>query len=170
MNPVDAARAVVYDYPGGSESLAPRLGKAPSTLRNEVCPPPGIKAKLGLMDAAAISLIAQDPRIVHAFNETCGFCPPLRLPEGHEELGDGTMRDLLGRGAQLSAAVADAFTEFQRDLADGEVTPNELSKFEGAALTAMAALTFLAHAMRAKMEADQRSHLDKVTTLARSAA
>ncbi|WP_341772648.1 phage regulatory CII family protein, partial [Burkholderia pseudomallei] len=38
MNIIDAAYAVVHDYPGGSESLAPRLGMSAAVLRNKVNP------------------------------------------------------------------------------------------------------------------------------------
>lgn len=168
MNPIDAARAVVHEYPGGATSLAPRIGKAPSTLRNELAWPPlaSIKAKLGLMDAVAITNTAQDGRIVHAFNESCGFCPPLRLPEGQEELAEGTFKDLLERGAKLSAAIADEFEEFQRDIADGVITPNELARCDGKILTVMSALVCLSHSLRARMETDQRAQIEKVTPIA----
>lgn len=39
MNVKDATHATVHDYPGGAESLAPRMGiKSPQVLRNKVNP------------------------------------------------------------------------------------------------------------------------------------
>ena len=38
MNVVDAAYLAVHTYPGGSESLGPRIGMSPAVLRNKVNP------------------------------------------------------------------------------------------------------------------------------------
>lgn len=167
MSPIDAARQVVHDYPGGSESLAPRLDKAHSTLRAELHPSAGTTAKLGLMTAVAITNLSGDLRIVAAFNEACGCCPPMPLPRC--DVTDGSMKDLLERGCALSKDIAETFSEFQRDISDGRVTPTELQAFEREALEAIASIAALARAMRGKMESDQRSHHANVSTLPRSA-
>lgn len=164
MDPIDAAHAVVLDYPGGSESLAPRIGKGNSTLRQEVLRIG--TAKLGLMDAVKITLVTRDSRIVAAFNEACGFCPPLPLP--HHDITDGALQDLLERSAEVSSTVCDAFTEFQRDIADGKVTPNELTAFEARVLEAIGAMAILTQAMRAKAEQDTRTAIAAVTPLKRA--
>jgi hypothetical protein len=163
MSPIDAAHQVVHEYPGGSESLAPRLGKAHSTLRAELNPSPGTTAKLGLMTAVAITNLSGDLRIVAAFNEACGCCPPMPLPRC--EMADGSIQELLERGCELSKDIAETFSEFQRDIADGKVTPNELQAFEREALEAIASIAALARAMRGKMESDQRTHIATVTTI-----
>lgn len=163
MNPLDAAHTVVLDYPGGSESLAPRIGKAASTLRQELLATNS--AKLGLMDAVKITLATSDTRIVAAFNEACGCCPPLPLP--NIDVTDGAMQDLLERAAEVSSRISDAFAEFQRDLADGKVTPNELLAFENRTLEAIGAMALLTRTMRAKMESDQRASIENVTALKR---
>lgn len=66
-----AAYDLVHDYHGpdgrrGAEALAPRVGKTPRTLDNEVNPDVTTH-KLGLEDAASLSLAADDARILKAF-------------------------------------------------------------------------------------------------------
>lgn len=172
MKTVDAAYHVVHDYPGGCLALAPRLGKAVSSLNNEVNPPanpvPGAPTpKLGIADSVKITHLTGDCRIVAAFNEDCGFCAPLPLP--HASLCDGSVQELLERAADFSEKVARTFSSFQKDIADGEVTPKELEEFETTALKAVAALAELARCMRVKMEADQRMRVANVTALKRGA-
>lgn len=168
MKTIDAAYNVVHDYPGGALALAPRLGKHVSSLNNEVNPPakptPGAPTpKFGIVDAIKITHLTGDVRIVAAFNEECGFCPPLRLAD----VGacEGTVTELLQRGAELSREVANAFAEFQDDLSDGKVTPTELAAFEARALETIGAIAALAQSMRSKMEVDQRSHVANATAL-----
>jgi hypothetical protein len=162
MSPIDAAHHIVHEYPGGSEAFAVRLGKAHSTLRAELNPSPGTTAKLGIMTAVAITNLSGDLRIVAAFNEACGCCPPMPLPR--TDFADASFQALLEAGCELSKDVAETFSEFQRDIADGKVTPNELHAFEQKALETIAAIATLARAMRTKMEADQRAAAT-VTTL-----
>lgn len=164
MDPIDAAHAVVLDYPGGTESLAPRIGKAGSTLRQELLRVG--TAKLGLMDSVKITNATNDLRIVSAFNEACGCCPPLPLPK--HDITDGALQDLLERSADVSSAVCDAFAEFQRDIADGKVTPHELATFETRVLDAIGALAILTQSMRAKAEQDTRAAIATVTPIKRA--
>lgn len=169
MSPIDAAHHVVLDFPGGSEALAPRLGKQPSTLRAETNPnlqagtAPGQYAKLGLMTAVALTNLTGDARIVHAFNEACGFAPPLPLPQTATD--DGSLQELLERGAELSKSVAEMFGDFQTDISDGKVTARELVAFEQRALAVISDVAFLVRAMQTKMENDLRSHATNVTSL-----
>lgn len=171
MKTVDAAYHVVHDYPGGALALAPRLGKHSSSLNNEVNPPaaraPGAPMpKLGIVDVIKITQLTSDPRIVAAFNEECGFCPPLLLPV--DCVTEGSLQDLLQRGADLSKKIAETFSEFQESIADDKVTPVELERFENDSLKAIAAIATLAKCMRAKMESDQRVHVAIVTAIKRS--
>jgi hypothetical protein len=172
MKTIDAAYHVVHDYPGGALALAPRLGKHASSLNNEVNPPtdraPGAPMpKLGIVDAIKITELTRDARIVAAFNGECGYCAPLPLP--HSSTCDGSVRELLDRGAELSGKIASLFCEFQKDIADGEVTPAELEAFESSALTMIAATGELARCMRVKMEDDRRMHIASVTPMKRGA-
>lgn len=172
MKTVDAAYNVVHDYPGGALALAPRLGKHASSLNNEVNPPvdraPGAPMpKLGIIDVIKITDLTRDSRIVAAFNEDCGFCAPLPLP--HASTCEGSVKELLERGSDLAEKVARIFSELNKDVADGEVTPRELEQFESTALTMIAATAELTRCMRARMEADRRAHLASVTPMKRGA-
>ena len=70
MNLLDAAYNVVHDYPGGSHSLAPRIGKSATTLSHEVAAHG--TAKLGLIDAAKITVLSGDLRILEVFAINAG--------------------------------------------------------------------------------------------------
>lgn len=124
MNSLDAARYVMRAYPGGAESLAPRIEKSASTLRHEVAAAPGYK--LGLVDAETMTQMAVEQRVpnalavLHALATNCGAMV-IALPAGHTTTG-ATYQDL--------AASAHAFAEFVASAAqapaDGRVTGNEL--------------------------------------------
>lgn len=65
MSPQDAFHATCHDYPGGCESLAPRMGMTPGVLRN--------KANLhsttnipSLWDADRAMAVTGDYRVLHA--------------------------------------------------------------------------------------------------------
>jgi|FreactcultureFD7_1027221.scaffolds.fasta_scaffold00888_3 hypothetical protein len=119
MKLTDAAYNVVHDYAGGSASLAPRLGKSQTTLNHEVH---GTGyAKLGLEDAAKITSMTGDLRILNAFAAQCG-CMVIQLPS--EEIETNTFQQL--------AALAKEFSEYvqtvSESIQDGRVTDNELKR------------------------------------------
>ncbi|PNE77837.1 hypothetical protein A8H37_06130 [Burkholderia thailandensis] len=60
MNILDTAHAVAHNYPGGCESLAPRLGVSPAVLRSKVNPNTG--TVLGDLDST-VSANLSAPRI-----------------------------------------------------------------------------------------------------------
>ena len=109
MNVIDAAYGVVHDYPGGSDSLAPRLGKASVTLSHEVARVG--TAKLGLDTAVKVSVLTGDFRILDAFALQCGrMVLPLPCADGdHGGGGDGgcvmaRLGELLGAWAARNEA------------------------------------------------------------------
>ena len=55
MNLLDAAYHVVHDYPGGAQSLAPRMFKSATTLSHEVAADG--TAKLGLLETVWIPML-----------------------------------------------------------------------------------------------------------------
>lgn len=124
MNSLDAARYLMRAYPGGAESLAPRIDKDPSTLRHEVAA--HAKYKLGLQDAEAMTQMALEQRvpnalaILHAFAANCGAMVVALPDQGN--VGEPTFSDL--------ANAAKEFAEFMavcaNAAADGRVTGNEL--------------------------------------------
>ncbi len=95
MNVQDAAYRTVHDYPGGSESLAPRMGMSAAVLRGKVNAN-NDRNVLSLSDADLMMGVSNDGQILHALAATHGVgLPPL---EG------GTSLDITT--ALLGAAVA----------------------------------------------------------------
>jgi hypothetical protein len=74
VNITDAAYAVAHDYPGGTESLAPRLGMSGAVLRNKVNPN-NTTHHLTLAEALRMSEITSDRRVAEAFARELHGCP-----------------------------------------------------------------------------------------------
>ena len=118
---LDAAFLLVHDYPGGSESLGPRISKSPTTLSHEVKRTG--TAKFGLEDAVKVSVLSGNLGILNAFAAECSC---LVLPKPHVESGMDTFHGLADAAREFSefiASVADA-------AADGRVTGNELANVD----------------------------------------
>ncbi|HEY5582568.1 MAG TPA: phage regulatory CII family protein, partial [Rhodoferax sp.] len=121
MNLLDAAYNTVHDYPGGAQSLAPRLGKSGTYLSAEVAATG--TAKLGLLDAEKITQLTGDLRILEAFATNCGQML-VPLPQELELTADDCMLRLA-----LSTKEYAAFCiEVASDLADGKINDNELGR------------------------------------------
>ena len=71
MNVTDAADATVHDYPGGSESLAPRMGMSAAVLRNKVNPG-NDRNHLSLSEADRLMRVTGDHRILQALADQHG--------------------------------------------------------------------------------------------------
>lgn len=118
MSPIDAARLVVRDYPGGAASLAPRIGKAAGSLSHEI--DPNFRgAKLGLEDAVTITQLTGDMRVLAAFAAECGYS---LLP-----LPDATVSTSCAITAVASVMheAGDVLRAVSATVADGVVTQNE---------------------------------------------
>ncbi len=116
----DAAFALVRAYPGGAESLGPRFSKNPTTLNHEV---KGTgQAKLGLDDAAAMSVLSGDLRILNEFAAECD-CMVLRMPTCLDD-GNGAMLQV----ARMAREFGDLVSSVSDVMADGQVTANELTR------------------------------------------
>src|SRR5690606_27107847 len=72
MNSIDAAYATVHDYPGGSESLGPRVGISPAVLRNKVNPN-NETHHLTFAEARRVAAITDDFRMLQAWAHEAGF-------------------------------------------------------------------------------------------------
>ena len=130
MNVTDAAYDTVHEYPGGSVSLAPRLGMSDAVLRGKVNPK-NDRNRLAIEEADALMGKTGDFRILHALAATHGFT---LLPNGVED-GPGDLMD-----AVLATAVAkgDLAGVIARALKDHLITPNELTKIIRACATLQA--------------------------------
>lgn len=127
MNVADAAYAVVHDYPGGSESLAPRIGMSAAVLRNKVNTNCNTH-HLSLAEADRITGITGDLRIAHAFAATHGFVM-FRPCTGC----DATDMAVLEVMAGLWSTNGDLGSKVHLALADGDLTDGEMEKVREAA-------------------------------------
>lgn len=145
MNLLDAAYNTVHDYPGGSQSLAPRMGKSATSLSHEVtCTG---TAKLGLLDAAKITMLTGDLRILQAFAANQG---QMLVPLPHlEAMSDDSMLRL----ADAAREFGEMCTAVASTLADGVITDNELERIDRESGELIASV----HALRESLAARNRA-------------
>lgn len=142
MNLLDAAYNVVHDYPGGAQSLAPRMGKSPTTLAHEVSATGA--AKLGLLDAAKITHLTGDLRVLEAFAGNVGqmLVPlPFLVAVGSD--------DCMLALADTAKEFGELCREVAADLADGVISDNELKRID----KEMGLLIATVHALREALAA-----------------
>ncbi len=121
---LDSAYRLVRAYPGGASSLAPRLGKSASTLSHEVNPPAHSTAKLGLVTAVDMSVLARDFSILNAFAaEMHAVVLPLPDALGPDE-------DLAQQTALLAKEFSDLMVEISVSTADRRISDNELQRLQ----------------------------------------
>lgn len=124
MNLKDAAYNVVHDYPGGAESLGPRIGKNSTTLSQEV---KGTRdAKLGLFTAEKITQISGDLRILQTFAANCGQML-IPLPES---LLSGKDEDCMLRLADTARDFGELCKEVAGDVCHGDISDNDLARID----------------------------------------
>jgi len=118
VNVQDAAYRTVHNYPGGSESLAPRMDMSAAVLRGKVNKN-NDRNVLSLDDADLMMGVSNDFQILHALAANHGF--------GLHPLDAGNGLDITT--ALLGAAVAkgDLAGVIARALEDNLITPNELA-------------------------------------------
>jgi hypothetical protein len=119
----DAAFNTVHDYPGGSVSLAPRLGKSATSLSHELTGTG--TAKLGLLDAEKIILLTGDLRILEAMAIDCGQML-VPLPSATMLMDD----DCMLRLADTAREFGELCKEVGSDLVDGKISDNELRRID----------------------------------------
>lgn len=125
MNVIDAAHATVQRYPGGSESLGPRIGISPAVLRNKVNPNTTTH-RLALEEADEIMGVTGDFQILHALAQRHGFAlTKLDDSEAAPNITTGVLA--------LNAAIGDLSRSIAEAIADGRITPNELKGIDAAA-------------------------------------
>lgn len=118
MNIIDAAHKTVHAYPGGSESLGPRIGMSPAVLRNKVNPN-NTTHHLTLVEADEIMSVTGDFRILHALASQHGY---LLSRSGKEEQGGSVL------GLILEANICEGTfaAQLQAALGDGHISANEM--------------------------------------------
>lgn len=142
MNALDAADATVHEYPGGSESLAPRLGMSAAVLRNKVNPN-NPRNVLGLEEAQRLMRITGDHRVLMAQAGELGYAL-LKLDDEDAEEAPllGCVLKAQTAAGELSRVVAEA-------LADGVITQNEMLAIEKAGAADQSAMISLVSRLRA---------------------
>ncbi len=135
-------------YPGGYDSLAPRLGKTSETLRKELSGDP--KFKLGLATATLISELCIEAKAPHCHDfvnaiaaDGGGF---VRLPIMEMAGGPCVHRSISTVAQELSHVMTAAL---EGD-ADGVISDNDLARIHKEAAEALAAIQQLVQTVEAK--------------------
>lgn len=111
-----------HDYPGGCESLAPRMGTTPAVLRNK-CNLNTESNKPLLVDADRAMGITGDYRVLHSLADAHGhICLHIDTPQAVNDLA------ILQLVLRAQACHGDAASEIQRALADGRIDRREMQK------------------------------------------
>jgi hypothetical protein len=135
VNVTDAAYATVHDYPGGSDSLAPRLGTSGAVLRNKVNPN-NDRNTLALEEADQLMGISGDYRILQALAANHGFL--LQRADGNP--GKGSADTILTCILALSMREGALSEIVSKALADNLISPREKRDIEAACHALQAAV------------------------------
>lgn len=138
MNIIDAAHKTVHAYPGGSESLGPRIGMAAAVMRNKVNPN-NTTHHLTLAEASEIMGVTGDFRILHALAGEHGFT--LQRIESAADAACVVSAHLGATAEQGELAQVLAMA-----LADNDVTFNEAREIAQAGADLQAAIVHLVSA------------------------
>ena len=136
MDVLDAAYRVAHDFnpPHGAVALAKKMGIPAGTFLNELNPEAETH-KLGLGRAVAMSVAANDARIVHAFADTCGL---LAFPKPDlSDVSDAALLDLYLARDVASGRFAETV---HVALEDGAISPGELGAIRSQAYELAAAV------------------------------
>ncbi|WP_313332231.1 phage regulatory CII family protein [Comamonas sp.] len=154
MTPQDALRQMAKAYPGGYESLAPRVGKTAEVLRKELSG--DVKFKLGLATSLLISELCVEANspFCHDFANAVaadhgGF---VRLPVVTMDAVACVHRSISGVAQELSHVMSAAL---EGD-ADGVISDNDLVRIQKEAAEALAAIQQLVLTVEAKHKAGKQ--------------
>jgi hypothetical protein len=122
MNVLDAAQATVKAYPGGAESLAPRLDMSGALLRGKVNPTYD-RNHLTLAEADLLMTVTGDHRILHALAHSHGYVLQ-RFDDLEAERADAQHRvdELVLQLMRATGTFAGTIAEARED---GVITHNE---------------------------------------------
>lgn len=137
MNVADAAHKTVSAYPGGSESLAPRIGMSAAVLRSKANPN-CTTHRLALDEADELMGVTGDFRILHALAANHGFTLQRIESDASSNVFAAHLAATSGQG-DLASVLAAA-------LADGDVSRNEASAIARAGSELQAAIVHLVSA------------------------
>lgn len=152
MHVLDAAAQTVQAYPGGSESLAPRIGISAGILRNKVNVN-NTGNHLTLAEANEIMAVTGDHRILQALAQEHGYVL------AHTDLGAGDNRMLMHHLLDLGMAEGELSRTIHDALADNTITCNEMNAIAAAGHANQAALIGLIKRLRSATLAGQSAGL-----------
>ncbi len=147
MNIQDAAHATVHDYPGGSESLGPRVGISPAVLRNKVNPN-NETHHLTLAEARRIVSLTGDDRMLRAWAHEGGFL----LVKAPAQCTAESDMSVLEQMAGLMVANGSFGQEVYNALSDGGVDAQEMQRIEAAGRGVMTAVAEVKQRLRGMTE------------------
>lgn len=127
MNTADAAYHVVHDYPGGSESLGPRVDISSAVLRNKVNPNNDTH-RLTFAEARRVSDITGDFRMLQAWAHEAGFL----LVKAPKNARDSSDMAVLEQVAGLMVANGAFGKEIYDALSDGAISTAEVERIDEA--------------------------------------
>lgn len=141
MHVLDAAAQTVHAYPGGAESLAPRIGVSAGILRNKVNANNATN-HLTLAEADAIMSATGDMRILQALAQEHGYAL--------HRIGEGTAdRPIVSHLLALGMAEGALSRTIHDALADGVISSNEMNAIAAAGHENQSALIGLINRLRA---------------------
>lgn len=124
MNIKDAMHHTVHDYPGGSESLGPRMNIVAAVLRNKVNPN-STSHHLTLIEADRLMTMTGDHRILEALAQHHGY---VLVPVDFDQpASDLAILELVTRVWRTNGDVGKAVDEA---LCDGKITSKELEHIQ----------------------------------------
>ncbi|MGS1128503.1 phage regulatory CII family protein [Rhodanobacter sp. UC4437_H4] len=109
----------------GATALAPKVGMLPATLSNKANPLQD--HKLGLCESVPLQLVANDFRILYAYNEALQHVA-YKLPATNH-VGDV---ELLDQYADMHARLGELAKYIRDALADGDITTEEVQRMREA--------------------------------------
>ncbi|WP_321943010.1 phage regulatory CII family protein [Paraburkholderia tropica] len=122
MNILDTAHAVAHNYPGGCESLAPRIGMSAAVLRSKVNPNTSTH-KLTLQDAVQITTVTNSDAILEAWAQERGYAL-VRMPDP-EHCSDSAVLELMAKTWETNGEIG---KEVNRTFEDGVVESHEVTR------------------------------------------
>lgn len=143
MDVMQAAYRVAHDFrPDGASGLARKLGVPAGTFMNRVNPEQDTHT-LPLGMAVAMSVVAHDFRILHAFADTCGFLA-FAKPD-YSRVSDASLLDMvLQRDVRLGAFAG----VVESALDGGAICAVEMARIEETAYGVAAATLELVERLR----------------------
>lgn len=141
MNILDAAHRIGHEYPGGMDSLAPRIDCNPRVLNAKLNP--NCKSHhLTLLEALRLQQLTNRADILFAEADVLGYvCLP------RPEVSDANITTALTRAC---SEFGDYMREADKALSDDKITPNEVKRLEKELAELMTAAAALQAAIVAK--------------------